>query len=174
MSIFLPTVWSILLYVFYSLYKQLKRELQLLPSPDRTTEVITHPIIGKSVMDKLVNDYAPPYSILLIASEQCSYCLQELNELLVENKPYGLPIVTVVLADDEEASRSGRSKYDSFREEISLMNVEEETLKELDIYQFPTLLLIDHRGMVLEASGWNRALFVHYQHLLKGGEDDAK
>ncbi|WP_270180303.1 hypothetical protein [Alkalihalobacillus sp. CinArs1] len=169
--ILLPTVWLTLLILFYFYQKQYKEELQLLPALDEVSvATTTHPIVGKSVKHQLIESFSSPYSIILVASERCNYCEPELEELLLENRTAQLPVFVAVL-DEEGKSDSKYTKYDN---EVALSKVEEDTLKKYSIYEFPTLLLVDEKGVVLEASGWNRALFVHYDMLLKGGGRDVE
>ncbi|MCA0987064.1 hypothetical protein [Guptibacillus algicola] len=167
MAILLPTVWLTLLFVLYIYQKQFNKELELLPAEEQIGIIMTHPMVGESIQHKLVDTFDASHSIVLIASERCNYCASEIEELLIENKTTQLPIIVGVVDDEKEAG--AKSKYKQYEEAVTLTEIEEETLVELNIHQYPTLLLVDDKGIVLEESGWNRALFLHYEKL-KGGE----
>jgi thioredoxin-related protein len=171
--IILPTIWISMFLVFLKLQKQLNYELLRLPSGEQQKEVILkHPIIGKNIGNKLVDNHllSSPFSIIIIVNQTCSFCLTELEELIHENQNYQLPIFNVISIENKNEVNESTEKYDLYQKDVTQLQVKQEMLAQLEIHDFPTLLLVDHNGIVLGEFGWYRGIFHQYNFILKGGE----
>lgn len=177
MYILAPTIWISMFFVFLKLIKQLDKELQLLPSSEQQKEVVLkHPIVGKSIGNILVDDQllTSPFSIVIIVNQTCSFCLTELEELIHENKSYQLPIYNIVSIDSELGGEVHSEKYQLFQSDVSQLHVKQDILSQLEIHDFPTLLLVDESGIVLGEFGWHKGIFHQYNYILKGGETNVE
>lgn len=175
--IILPTIWISMFLVFLKLQKQLNFELLQLPSGEQQKEVIMkHPIIGKSIRNKLVDHHllSSPFSIIIIVNQTCSFCLTELEELIHENQNYQLPIFNVISIENGNEVNDTTGKYDLFQKDVTQLQAKQETLAQLEVHDFPTLLLVDHNGIVLGEFGWYIGVFHQYNFILKGGEGNVE
>lgn len=172
-----PAIWISMFLVFLKLKKQLNTELHFLPSGDQQKEmIIKHPIIGKNVGNILVDAHllSSPFSIVIIVNQTCSFCLTELEELILENQSYHLPIFTIISIENQAEGNAPSEKYSLYQHDVTQLQVEQETITKLEIHDFPTLLLVDQNGTVLGEHGWYRGVFHQYNFILKGGEGNVE
>ncbi|MFZ3591716.1 TlpA family protein disulfide reductase [Bacillus sp. DJP31] len=173
-SIIFILVMALLTSIIFSLYliefKKFMHEVIQLPKSQNKVE--PNKLIGSSIYEYIPKEILPKNSFFVVAitSYTCSYCHSALEEFLLENKKYNLPIINILKAESIYEIEEFAKIYGK---EIPLMKLPLEFIELWNIKRYPTFYLINQNGEFIQESGSVKQHFNMYSAYLKGGELNA-
>lgn len=162
---FLAIVYFFIIYLLWIQLKKLKDEVSFLPK--KVENIPIHPLVGSRIQElhnfgrlSLNNSI----TILIFSDTTCPYCSVALEEFIQKiHIPFGIPFKVVLQAANENERIDYVNLYGDYFEVIEHSD---KFIKIFKLTQFPTFVVLDQQGTVVQVVGsTNEILKSHFQTL---------